>query len=439
MGTDSSKGNIAFCLRRVCGTNLPSLAVLSLLVSLSACAPSQAPSDGQSDGGTDASRRSDARGDAGVEHVPEAGDARHADTPSEVVSGVDAGSDNDASSDSPCVPNCEGLCGPDGCGGSCGECDDDDPLTVDYCADSVCHYELLGCDDDNACTVDLVDDCACSHLVAPDEGCCAVTEDCEDGDPCTVHACDNFSCRTEVLPVESCKYWCDPGVEDSCVSEHPCQVASCDSTEHRCSYADKGAEQQAAEGIHCCSGDGDCMERGVWEEDGDGDGKPGPDRPETLDLCVNGLCKHVEIPSGCDCPEDGVCPADADPCTDEVCLGECVCASVVDADCCTSDEDCWDVTVMTADSCTDGICSSVDLDVESCDINSSCYPEWCCDDGNDCTHDRCLVTADQCYHVPVLYPPMCCLVDGDCADCNPCTVDKCVDFQCEHELVPGCS
>jgi len=34
----------------------------------------------------------------------------------------------------PCVPSCEGkACGDDGCGGSCGACDDGDPTTIDTC------------------------------------------------------------------------------------------------------------------------------------------------------------------------------------------------------------------------------------------------------------------------------------------------------------------
>ncbi len=72
--------------------------------------------------------------------------------------------------------NCDGReCGSDGCGGSCGSCDDNDPCTVDSCSDGSCNYEDLCsngeacCDGECAVCCD-VDDCDGLGLTTP--GCC---------------------------------------------------------------------------------------------------------------------------------------------------------------------------------------------------------------------------------------------------------------------------
>ena len=80
-----------------------------------------------------------------------------------------------------CLPNCDGKeCGDDGCGGSCGECDDGNICTgVENCIGSLCSEgDSLVCEDDDQCTEDSCD---------PDAGCIFTNTEsaCDDGDECT--------------------------------------------------------------------------------------------------------------------------------------------------------------------------------------------------------------------------------------------------------------
>jgi streptogramin lyase len=51
-----------------------------------------------------------------------------------------------------------------------------------------------------------------------------------------------------------------------------------------------------------------------------------------------------------------------------------------------------------------------------------CVLDANCSDNNPCTLDTCPVPGGACVHTPA---PNCCLVDGDCNDQNPCTLDTC--------------
>jgi hypothetical protein len=93
---------------------------------------------------------------------------------------------------------------------------------------------------------------------------------------------------------------------------------------------------------------------------------------------------------------------DANPCTDDACLGESGCAN----------------TPMASGSCDDGNpCTAAD----HCDAGSCLGDPVECDDNNPCTDDHC--TADGgCEHLPS---------DDSCDDGDPCTVgDRCEDSDC---------
>jgi len=80
-----------------------------------------------------------------------------------------------------CYPDCFGkMCGDDGCGGSCGDCNDGNVCTDDACDDSLF---------------------TCSH--APVEDCCLADEECEDNDPCTIPSCVDNACAYEYLCCET--------------------------------------------------------------------------------------------------------------------------------------------------------------------------------------------------------------------------------------------
>jgi len=103
--------------------------------------------------------------------------------------------------DACCTPACDGKdCGPDGCGGICGECGDDETCspeglcepdgvicgensvpegtcTTDDGTDCTC----VGCVDDGECTV--ADDCVCPDCVA--DGWCSDPANCTDDGACS--------------------------------------------------------------------------------------------------------------------------------------------------------------------------------------------------------------------------------------------------------------
>jgi hypothetical protein len=113
---------------------------------------------------------------------------------------MDAIADTDGPDVAPCVPACDGKeCGKDGCGGSCGECEDGAICSggacscLPDCTDKECGNDGCGgscgvCDDGNACTLD-----GCSE-----KGLCFAEEmalvDCEEP-PCAVN--------------NQCMYWLD--------------------------------------------------------------------------------------------------------------------------------------------------------------------------------------------------------------------------------------
>jgi len=134
------------------------------------------------------------------------------------------GRDDDVDGAADCADaDCDGLvcaisttCGPASlCGGGVcvagppGDCDDDDPCTVDTCElGRICAHEPVVCDDGDACTADACD---------PLRGCVAPARSCDDGDACTTDGCDPASgCTTEPVVCadgDACTTdGCDPDV-----------------------------------------------------------------------------------------------------------------------------------------------------------------------------------------------------------------------------------
>ncbi|GMV39466.1 MAG: hypothetical protein AMXMBFR64_11820 [Myxococcales bacterium] len=148
------------------------------------------------------------------------------DVSGDSVAPDDTATGGDATDGGPCVPDCTAAdCGPDGCGGSCGACDDGDPCTTDQCAGGACSHQAVGCDDGDPCTTDQCAGGACSHQVVS----------CDDGDPCTADQCAGGACGFQ--PVS-----CDDG--------DPCTIDSC--------KPGAGCASVAAPGCPACSGAGDC-------------------------------------------------------------------------------------------------------------------------------------------------------------------------------------
>lgn len=112
-----------------------------------------------------------------------------------------------------CIPACAGLeCGDDGCGGSCGSCDDGDACTTDSCdGQGQCVNTPVVCNDGVPCTTDA---CAGGSCVFT-----PVDAACDDGLYCNgAETCSSAGCVTGTPPcleTEICDEdtdTCEPGV-----------------------------------------------------------------------------------------------------------------------------------------------------------------------------------------------------------------------------------
>ena len=134
-------------------------------------------------------------GDVADETVGDIAEDLPADVPEEVWPDIEQEISPDI-----CEPFCDGMeCGGDGCGGSCGECDDGDPCTVDEnCVEGTCQPgQPAECDDYNICSTD-----SCIPL----EGCqYDIDEECQAGD------WDHDGIPN---PSDACPYSFDPGNPD---------------------------------------------------------------------------------------------------------------------------------------------------------------------------------------------------------------------------------
>ena len=315
-------------------------------------------------------------------------------------------------------------------------CTDEDPSTVDFFHDSTCWHETYNCDDGNDCTVDYLDGCHCIHDLADLPGCCIYPEACDDNQLCTSYACVDFHCTYYVKKTPNCTQWCGYGFgASSCTPSTACETSWCDDLTNTCAKAVKSIGQQLQEGLCCCDSDEDCMVGGVWEEDGDGDGKPGPDISSTLDLCVDGQCRHTVVPDECDCSGDiGACPIADSPCTESVCIADCVCGLELIQGCCKADVDCYDNDPITKDVCEDGECAHIYVDEGVCHWG----PYGCQDlEVPPCAFSHCVEELGGCYTFLdfTLWPILsCCQTDDDCGDCDPGTIDTCIDYECVHTV-----
>jgi hypothetical protein len=249
------------------------------------------------------------------------------------------------------------------------------------------------CDDGNACTADACADAQCTHSVAPNGTACA-----DDGNDCTSDVCTAGACAHPTVP---------EGTE--------CSGGTCN---------DAGVCAQ-------CSTDLDC-------DDG---------LPCTTDGCFENACSHDLAYYGTPCGDGLICDG----------TGSCNAAE------CTNDAACDDQLPCTTDSCFDFTCTHGSVpsgtscgDDLFCDGAGSCVPgpectaDAECNDGNDCTFDRCF--ENSCGHDFAQFGSPCgdglicdgvggcnpaaCMADADCDDGLPCTTDLCIDFGCFSAWAP---
>jgi hypothetical protein len=292
-----------------------------------------------------------------------------------------------------CVPDCmDKECGDDGCGGSCGDCDDLDAGTFDICQaeTGLCIHVEIECPAGSPCTLFDVD---------PVTGDCKWTPKCESG-PCTLGTCNPLT--GDCLWVEKCD-------DDNACTLDYCLVEAggvCENVPVDCNDKDLCTADT-------CDPVSGCVNVPVECDDGDA---------TTIDYCGKTLgCVHL-IPS---CGDDGnSCFIEGyDPAT-----GKCYSFPV---------------------SCDDGDKCTKD----SCDPATGCYNSWVCSDNDPCTMDLCDEDSGGCSHVPHCDDANTCTLDEchpgtgqctyfpvNCDDGDNSTVDSCDPIAgCKHakkECIP---
>ena len=384
-----------------------------------------------------------------------------------------------------CIPDCEGMeCGEDGCGGTCGECDDGDVCNgEEQCEDGQCVSGAPpSCADDNPCTLDECDPVlGCQHT--EHDGSCNDDNPCTESETCLTGICaggtkvvcdDNNPCTTDACStVEGCiaipnSAACNDG--DPCTADDQCVDGACQPGENICfpcqsdldclQYDDGNLCNglavcevglcQAKEGsaVTCEQPASECLVAECDPDSGECGMSPltgllfcDDDDLCTLDdICVDGVCtgKPVNCQDGKECTEDwcdsqGGCVHEVVLCPSTLC-SDGIC-DVVTGECTAILVDCNDSNPCTDDHCepvlgclntdNDSSCSDGDpcTEGDTC-VGGSCGPGQpvSCDDDIDCTQDWCEPLVG-CIHETT---------DQNCDDDNPCTVDKC-------DLYEGCS
>jgi hypothetical protein len=294
-----------------------------------------------------------------------------------------------------CEPDCQDKqCGPDGCGGDCGECEQ----PQDTCLKTTCNEETgqceegsvpdeddKPCDDTNPCTDP--DKCVGGECTGPwlelgdlvfSDCLCQGDEDCEAIGP-AFPCVGVLFCNLELIP-HTCDL--DFGQALVCNDDNPCTDDSCE-PETGCINAPNNSN--SCLDLDLCNGDEYCQEAVCL---------PGVNLDcDDYNPCTDDSCDALQ---GCQFENnaDNVCP------DDDLCNGDEYCLDGI----CHPDE-----PLMCNDDnlCTDDSCSSE----TGCIFENNSLP---CDDDLECTvEDHCDGGA--------------CLSGGqmDCDDGEPCTNDSC--------------
>lgn len=369
-------------------------------------------------------------------------------------------------------------------------CGDGNQCTLDLCGvagigeclhepiTDCCQYNV-DCNDGDSCTADTcqAETLTCLHTPIPD--CCHTAAQCNDNVHCTLDSCLNGRCRHALDPA---KPLCCTN-DAQCADVNPCTVDYC-SLDVGGAY--KTCHHISPGGVQCCMNDLDCNDNVA----------------STIDKCVSHQCQHTQNPEYCTAQPPLFCN-DNDPCTTDACnLTDKLCVHSLIPGCCRNNAECEDEDVCTTDICQLAVhtCTSVwkawccheetdcemfmtDMDMckmplcvaNECRLLPSPTENCClttadCDDANPCTTDQCNPGTHLCSHSSL--GKSCCLTDSDCdedddpctqvhcsenecvfrntdscckadfecEDGNPCSLDRCIDYQCRFLVSPewGC-
>lgn len=216
------------------------------------------------------------------------------DSGGDMVETLDSAHEQADSSDSVdiCAPACENKqCGPDGCGTSCGICDDGLSCTEDSCDDGACMFLV----DDVSCVVNGI--CVAATTDNPDNLC--------------------QSCQ----PVVDAGAWSNKEDGVGCGPNAECQEGACICSILQCGEGCCGKEQVCVGGV-CCAPDCNIKDCGD-----DGCGGSCGSCPDAAPTCEQGKCVCQPDCLGKECGTDG-CVGDCGQCSGEVekcSAGKCMC------------------------------------------------------------------------------------------------------------------
>jgi len=340
-----------------------------------------------------------------------------------------------------CVPAC-GIaeCGEDGCGGSCGECDDGLGCTNDSCSGGKCAYALQGmfCLVAGACvpsgTVNPANECEGCKPAASQQGWSPLDDGTECGAQkvCVKGACCDAkaNCAGKECGSDGCGGSCGECDEFSKCTKGKCVKEECTP---KCDGKECGEDG-------CGGSCGECTKAGFVCEEGACVCKPDcTDMECGPDGCGGscGTCSGVNV--AC---KDGVCGCAGAECGDGCCgmnqvctdLGEC-CTLKCDGKECGEDE-CGGVCGTCVGSnviCHEGKCACPGffcgqvccMAGEVCLGDSTCCQPAC--DGKDCGPDGCNGVCGTCDPGQICVNGKCPAAGKDCDDGNDAAWDGCND------------
>ncbi|MFH1531054.1 MAG: hypothetical protein ABIK09_10025 [Pseudomonadota bacterium] len=317
-----------------------------------------------------------------------------------------------------CFPDCGSKeCGPDGCGGHCGDCDDGDLCTTETCSDGTCTTLPVICDDGDPCTVGIT----C------EEGICTTGASLDDGLPCEMAdicegTCLGGVCMEQAFEIcdgqdNNCNGLVDEGLDSpdgaGCAGygKGVCQVglaASCTQGVWSCTYSDV-LNYEPAE-VSCDGLDNDCD--GLTDDNLDWEISPG------LNTCKKeGVCDPALVFALCSgTPSGWLCNYNA-------------------------------VLEYTPNAEQLGDCDGLDNDCDGLVDESACGPCMPCDSDESCLSGDCSSTPYDDTHYCAVGFSFCVMEDLSTGWCTPVSTDQivCVSDQtrgyCQYGdwiILPDC-
>lgn len=375
-----------------------------------------------------------------------------------------------------CTPACDdSVCGDDGCGGSCGTCDDGLECTNDSCTKGECQHlvQEIYCEISGACapsgTVNPGNSCeSCQPLAAKggwssleDGTGCGAGKVCHGGSCCDAAA----NCEGKECGDDGCGGGCGDCPEGGTCEKGLCEIPCDECLEGaiRCVGSDQWAN---------CSNEGGCW---VWPAETTACPKgeqcvclTAADS-DTCEPTPGKECLCVADCNGKDCGPDG-CGGSCGQCAgvNVVCqAGVCQCAGpACNETCCTSYQVCTDGLECCDPACENmecgedgcgglcGICEGGEWvscvlgtcvcqgtvcpkaccpNTQICDADGNCCSEQC--DGKECGANGCGGVCGLCEPGQMCMNGLCPPPGKDCVDGNDVDWDGCSDFELGEFLV----